>query len=58
VELHDSIWGMLEVLCRVLGSIGVMETSLLDLILDFLSMVLGVNYFLNFLLFFVIEDNW
>jgi hypothetical protein len=58
VELRDCVWGISEVLCVVPGGIGVVETSLLDSILDLPSMVLGVNYFLDFLLFFIVEDNW
>jgi hypothetical protein len=57
MELHHGFWGISEVLHGVPGSIRVIETSPLDSILDFPLMVPGVNYFLNFLLFFIIEDN-
>jgi hypothetical protein len=58
VELGDYVWGISDILRGVPGGIGVVETSPLDSILDFPSMAPGVNYFLDFPLFFVIEDNW
>ena len=57
VELDDEVRRVLEVAGRIPGTIGVMEASPLDSILDLVSMALGVEDLFYFPLLLFLDDH-